>query len=48
MIMVDKVMVIRKKIKIAQDRQKSYVDNRRKDLEFEVSDMVFLKVTPWK
>ena len=44
----DKVKVIREKIKTAQDRQKSYVDNRRKDLEFEVGDMVFLKVTPWK
>ena len=36
------------KEKITQDRQKSYVDNLRKDLEFEVGDMVFLKVTPWK
>ena len=44
----DKVKVIWEKIKTAQDRQKSYVDNRRKDLEFEVGDMVFLKVTPWK
>ncbi|XP_071928113.1 uncharacterized protein [Coffea arabica] len=30
----------------AQSRQKSYADNRRKDLEFEVGDKVFLKVTP--
>ena len=44
----DKVKVIREKIKTAQDRQKSYADTRRKDLEFEVGDMVFLKVTPWK
>ena len=44
----DKVKVIREKIKTAQDRQKSYADNQRKDLEFEVGDMVFLKVTPWK
>ena len=28
------------------DRQKSYVDTRRKDLEFEVNDMVFPKVAP--
>ena len=48
LITADKVKVIREKIKIAQDRQKSYVDNRRKDLEFEVGDIVFLKVTPWK
>ena len=35
-------------MKIAQDRKKSYVDSRRRDLEFEVGDMVFLKVVPWK
>ncbi|TYK21202.1 pol protein [Cucumis melo var. makuwa] len=29
-------------------RQKSYADVRRKDLEFEVGDMVFLKVAPMK
>ena len=32
----DKVKVIRERLKIAQDRQKSYADNRRRDLEFEV------------
>ena len=31
----------------AQSRQKSYHDKRRKDLEFEVGDHVFLRVTPW-
>ncbi|TYK23757.1 pol protein [Cucumis melo var. makuwa] len=31
-----------------QSRQKSYADKRRKDLEFEVEDMVFLKVAPTK
>ncbi|XP_027178031.1 uncharacterized protein LOC113777196 [Coffea eugenioides] len=29
-----------------QSRQKGYADHRRKDLEFEEGDMVFLKVTP--
>ncbi|GJX66384.1 putative reverse transcriptase domain-containing protein [Tanacetum coccineum] len=29
-------------------RQKSYADRRTKPLEFEVGDMVFLKVSPWK
>ena len=33
---------------MAQDRQKNYADNRRKELEFEVDDLVFLKVAPWK
>ncbi|KAI5338654.1 hypothetical protein L3X38_017925 [Prunus dulcis] len=39
---------IREKLKIAQDRQKSYADNRSKDLEFAVGDWVFLKLSPWK
>nr|XP_048324630.1 uncharacterized protein LOC125420984 [Ziziphus jujuba var. spinosa] len=45
---VDKVNIIRAKLKAAQDRQKSYADVRRKDLEFEVGDRVFLKLSPWK
>ena len=43
-----KIQIVRERLKIAQDRQKSYADTRRKDLEFEVDDMVFLKVAPWK
>ncbi|KAA0042183.1 retrotransposon protein, putative, Ty3-gypsy subclass [Cucumis melo var. makuwa] len=31
-----------------ESRQKSYTDKRRKDLEFHVGDMVFLKVAPMK
>ncbi|TYJ99707.1 ty3-gypsy retrotransposon protein [Cucumis melo var. makuwa] len=37
------IQKIRARILIAQSRQKSYVDERRKDLEFDVEDMVFLK-----
>ncbi|GKC33729.1 putative reverse transcriptase domain-containing protein [Tanacetum coccineum] len=33
---IDKVVLIKKKLKAARDRQKSYADNRRKPLEFEV------------
>ena len=44
----DKINVIREKIKIARDRQKSYADNRRRNLEFKVGDRVFLQVSPWK
>ena len=43
----DKIKVIRDRLKIAQDRQKSYANNSRKDLEFEVGDMVFLRISPW-
>ena len=35
-------------MKKAQDRQKSYSDNRRRPLEFQIGDRVFLKVAPWK
>ncbi|CAL8991237.1 unnamed protein product [Prunus brigantina] len=42
------VEIIRERLKAAQDRQKSYADNRRKDLQFEVGDWVFLKLSPWK
>ncbi|GJT37568.1 putative reverse transcriptase domain-containing protein, partial [Tanacetum coccineum] len=44
----DKVVLIKEKLKAARDRQKSYADNRRKLLEFEVADQVLLKVSPWK
>ncbi|GKB47912.1 hypothetical protein Tco_0898665 [Tanacetum coccineum] len=45
---IDKVVLIKEKLKAVRDRQKSYVDNRRKLLEFEVADQVLLKVSPWK
>ncbi|GKD94980.1 hypothetical protein Tco_1374817 [Tanacetum coccineum] len=38
----------KKMLQVARDRQKSYADNRRKPLEFEVGDHVMLKVSPWK
>ncbi|GJZ14000.1 putative reverse transcriptase domain-containing protein [Tanacetum coccineum] len=44
----DKVVVIKERLQAARDRQKSYADNRRKPLEFEVGDRVMLKVSPWK
>ncbi|GKE95451.1 putative reverse transcriptase domain-containing protein, partial [Tanacetum coccineum] len=36
----DKVVMIRDRLKDARDRQKSYADNRRKPLEFQVGDHV--------
>ncbi|GJU95787.1 hypothetical protein Tco_1320543 [Tanacetum coccineum] len=44
----EKIIQIKKRIQAARDRQKSYVDRRRKPLEFEVGDKVMLKVSPWK
>ena len=42
----EKVKLIRQIRQTAQSRQKSYANNQRKDLEFEIGDLVFLKVTP--
>ncbi|KAD6454386.1 hypothetical protein E3N88_09092 [Mikania micrantha] len=44
----DKIALIQERIKPARDRQKSYADNRRRPLEFQVGDRVMLKVSPWK
>ncbi|KAD5508046.1 hypothetical protein E3N88_15749 [Mikania micrantha] len=44
----DKIFKIRERIKTTRDRQKSYVDRRRKPLEFAIGDKVLLKVSPWK
>ena len=42
----DKVKVIRSKLNAAQDRQKSYVDQHRREMEYDVGDKVFLRVSP--
>ncbi|RVW81510.1 Transposon Ty3-G Gag-Pol polyprotein [Vitis vinifera] len=47
-LIVEKVALIKERLKAAQSRHKSYADNRRRDLEFEVGDHVFLKVSPMK
>ena len=41
-----KVDMIRRHLLTAQSRQKSYADRRRRPLEFEAGDHVFLKVMP--
>ena len=42
----EKVSLIRQRLLTAQSWQKSYADVRRRPLEFEVGDHVFLKVMP--
>nr|GEV07053.1 putative reverse transcriptase domain-containing protein [Tanacetum cinerariifolium] len=44
----EKIVQIKKRLKTARDRQKSYADNRRKPLKFSVGDKVLLKVSPRK
>ncbi|XP_071923157.1 uncharacterized protein [Coffea arabica] len=44
----ERVKVIRQRLQTAHSRQKSYADQRRKDLEFAIGDKVFLRITPLK
>ncbi|GJT23946.1 zinc knuckle CX2CX4HX4C containing protein [Tanacetum coccineum] len=44
----EKIVQIKNRLLEARSRQKSYGDKRAKLLEFEVGDMVLLKVSPWK
>ena len=44
----EKVQVIRQRLKAANDRQKSYADLKIRDIEYEVGDKVFLKISPWR
>ena len=44
----EKVRVIQQRLKAVSDRQKSYADLKRKDIEYEVRDKVFLKVSLWR
>ncbi|KAK4403215.1 Transposon Ty3-G Gag-Pol polyprotein [Sesamum angolense] len=45
---MEKIQIVKKCLKAAQDRQKSYVDKHHREMEYEVGDKVFLKVSPWK
>jgi len=42
----DKVKTIQERMRATQSRQKSYADKRRRSLEFEAGDHMFLRVTP--
>ncbi|KAL8100056.1 hypothetical protein AgCh_032353 [Apium graveolens] len=42
------VEVIQKRLTAAQDRQRKYADQSRKDMDFEEGNLVLLKVSPWK
>jgi hypothetical protein len=42
----EQVRIIWENLRVAQTRQRSYVDNRRRPLEFEEGDHVYLKMSP--
>jgi hypothetical protein len=43
-----KVQIIRENLRVAQSRQKSYADGKRRDVSFQEGDYVYLKVSPIK
>jgi hypothetical protein len=42
------VQVVRENLQLAQSKQKSYADHRRRNLGFKVGDFVYLKVSPMR
>jgi hypothetical protein len=45
---VKQVHMVRENLRVAQSRQKSYADHRRRELSFKVRDFVYLKVSPMR
>lgn len=43
-----RIELVRQRMRVAQERQKAYADKRRRPVEFEVGDYVFLKVSPMR
>ena len=44
----EKVKMIRERLKVVANRQKSYADLKRKDIQYEIGEKLFLKVSPSK
>ena len=44
----EKVKMIKERLKVATDRQKSYADMKIKDIRYDIGEKVLLKVSPWK
>jgi hypothetical protein len=42
------VHMVRENLRVAQSRQKSYTDQRRRELSFEIRDFVYLKMSPMR
>nr|GEV52193.1 putative reverse transcriptase domain-containing protein [Tanacetum cinerariifolium] len=46
--MTEQIIQIKQRMQADRDRQKSYADLKRKQMEFQVEDKVMLKISPWK
>ncbi|GKD85194.1 putative reverse transcriptase domain-containing protein, partial [Tanacetum coccineum] len=44
----EKIVLIKQRMQVTQDRQKSYTDRKRKPMKFEVGGRFMLKVSSWK
>ncbi|KAK9154344.1 hypothetical protein Sjap_001824 [Stephania japonica] len=44
----EKIRQVRLRLQAAQDRQKKYADRYLEGLSYDVDDLVYLKVSPWK
>ena len=44
-LIIEKIVLIKERLKVVQSIQKSCVDNHKRDLKFEAGDHVFLKVS---
>ena len=42
----EKVKLIRDRLKVAQSRQKSYADSKRKEVVYEIGERAYLQVSP--
>ena len=42
----EKVKLVKDRLKIAQSRQKSYADPKRREVTYEVGDRAYLRVSP--
>ena len=42
----EKVKLIHDRLKVAQSRQKSYADTKRKEVTYEIGDRAYLRVSP--
>lgn len=45
---IDQVKIIKEYLRVAQDRQNKWTYHHRRSLEFEIGDIILLKVLPMK